>query len=124
MELINSKTPFVAPAIWGMLGLAILVERVGAMHLQLYSTTNHVVWHIANGVSGIIMLTAIPFAYERFGVLGFPLGILIGYVTFYVPYSMRLSYRAFKLRVTDMDLSASIIPVLLLLVLELVLLFE
>lgn len=124
LELINSKTSFVALAIWGMLGLAILVERVGAMHLQLYSTTNHVVWHIANGVSGIIMLTAIPFAYERFGVLGFPLGILIGYVTFYVPYSMRLSYRAFKLRITDMDLSASVIPVLLLLGLELALLVE
>jgi len=124
IELIRSKTPFVAPAIWGMLGLAILVERVGAMHLQLYSTTNHVVWHIANGVSGIIMLTAIPFAYARFGVLGFPLGILIGYVTFYAPYSIRLSYRAFKLRITDMDLSASIFPIMLLLVLEIALLLE
>ncbi len=124
MELINSKTPFVAPAVWGMLGLAILVERVGAMHLQLYSTTNHVVWHIANGVSGIIMLLVIPFAYQRFGVLGFPLGVLIGYVAFYVPYSMRLSYRAFKLRITDMDLSASIAPIVILGVLELALLLE
>jgi len=28
-------------------------------------------------------------------ILGFPMGILIGYVAFYVPYSMRLSYLAF-----------------------------
>ena len=123
LELINSKTPFVAPAIWGMLGLAILVERVGAMHLQLYSTTNHIVWHIAAGISGIIMLTVIPLAYNRIGILGFPLGILIGYVVFYVPYSMRLSYRAFNLRITDIDLNASIMPISLLLLLELALLF-
>jgi hypothetical protein len=121
--LVGSKTPFVAGEVWGMLGLAILFERIGAMHLQLYSTTNHVVWHIANGISGTIMLIVIPIAYQWFHIMGFPLGILIGYVAFYVPYSMRLSYRAFSLKVGDIDLAASVLPVLILAMLELVWLY-
>ncbi len=122
MDVIDSQVAFVAVGIWGMLGLALLVERVGAMHLQLYSTTNHVVWHIANGISGAIMLIVIPLAYERLGILGFPLGILIGYAVFYVPYSMRLSYRAFQLRIREMDLSASVVPVMILSIVEIALL--
>jgi hypothetical protein len=123
LYLVGSKTPFVAGEVWGMLGLAILFERIGAMHLQLYSTTNHVVWHIANGISGTIMLIVIPIAYQWFHIMGFPLGILIGYVAFYVPYSMRLSYRAFGLKVGDIDLAASVLPVLILAMLELVWLY-
>ena len=55
-------------------------------------------------------------------ILGFPLGILIGYVVFYIPYSMRLSYRAFDLNIGDIDLMASVFSVLILATLELVLL--
>jgi hypothetical protein len=122
LYLVGSKTPFVAAEVWGLLGLAILSERIGAMHLQLYSTTNHVVWHIANGVSGFIMLIAMPIMYKWFNILGFPLSILIGYVMFYIPYSMRLSYRAFDLKIGDIDLMASVFPVSILITLELVLL--
>jgi hypothetical protein len=122
LALVHSNTPFVTGEVWGMLGLALLCERIGAMHLQLYSTTNRVLWHIANGVSGIIMLVAIPIAYQRFQLLGFPLGIVIAYVVFYIPYCVRLSYREFKLNIGDFDLTASVIPLLLLVTLELVLL--
>ena len=33
-----------------------IAERVGALHIQLYSMTNHIVWHIANGVTGILLI--------------------------------------------------------------------
>jgi hypothetical protein len=55
-------------------------------------------------------------------ILGRPLGILIGYVVFYIPYSMQLRYRAFDLNIGDIDLMAIVFPVLILATLELVLL--
>lgn len=60
------------------MGLAALVERIGTLHLQLYTTTNHIVWHVANGVTGIIPLCPIPLAYWYLGVIGLPLGMLVG----------------------------------------------
>ncbi|OGI40850.1 MAG: hypothetical protein A2V91_00650 [Candidatus Muproteobacteria bacterium RBG_16_64_10] len=110
LALIGSRTPFAAADLWWLLGTAVLVERIGAMHLQLYSTTNRIVWHIANGVAGILMICAMPFAYRSFGVLGLPLGMLIGYAAFYAPFSMACSYRAFRLNPAQIDLAASAAP--------------
>jgi hypothetical protein len=110
LELIGSRTPFVAPGLWWLFGTAFLVERIGAMHLQLYSARNRIVWHIANGVSGILMICAMPVAYRSFGVLGLPLGMLIAYAVFYTPFSVACSYRAFRLTPTQFDLAASVAP--------------
>ncbi len=113
LALIGSQTPFVSEDVWWLLGLAALLERIGAMHLQLYSTTNHIVWHIANGISGLVMLISMPIAYHFFDVLGLPLGIVMAYAGFYVPYSLFKSYRTFHLAPFCMDVAASIVPLLL-----------
>jgi len=114
LALIGSQTGFVSADVWLLLGLAALLERIGAMHLQLYSTTNHIVWHIANGISGVVMLIALPITYHFLGVLGLPLGIAIAYAGFYVPYSCIKSYSTFHLTLFRMDIGASILPLLLL----------
>lgn len=118
LNLIDSNTPFVSSEFWALLGLAILLERIGAMHLQLYSTTNHILWHVANGVSGVIMLVSMPVTYRFFGVIGFPLSIFLGYAFFYIPYSLRLSYRAFDLRFRSMDLVTAVPALALLCLLQ------
>jgi hypothetical protein len=110
LALLGSRTSFVDAPVWWLLGGAILVERIGAMHLQLYSTTNRIVWHIANGGAGLLMLLSMPLAYAWLGLLGLPLGILIGYGGFYAPYSMLCSYRAFGLKPAQMDLAATAAP--------------
>lgn len=97
LQLIGSSAEFVSPLTWTLLGLAFFFERVGAMHLQFYSVTNHIIWHFANGVTGIIMIFAAVFFYRLMGVQGFPLAMLGAYLFFYCPYSMLHSYRAFEL---------------------------
>lgn len=114
LALIGSQTGFVSADVWLLLGMAALLERIGAMHLQLYSTTNHIVWHIANGISGAVMLITLPIAYHFLGILGLPLGIVIAYAGFYVPYSCIKSYSTFHLTLFHMDIGASILPLLLL----------
>jgi hypothetical protein len=79
------------------MGLSMFAERYGAMHIQLYSTTNHIIWHIANGVSGVIYLIVVLILFKQIGVYSFPLGTLISYLGFYCWYSAMHSYRAFGL---------------------------
>lgn len=117
LELINSSTSFVAVEVWWLLALAFFFELIGATHIQLYSTTNHIVWHIANGVSGLIMLAVMPLAFSLFGVIGLPLGMLVGYACFYVPYSMMLSYRKFDILINGKNILSMVGPVLILVIL-------
>ena len=109
--LVGSQTPFVTMDVWWLLGLATLVERIGAMHLQLYSTTNNIVWHFVATVTGGLMLLVIPLSFHWFGVVGLPLGILVAYAGFFTPYSLKHSYSTFHLRFVHMDGLASMLPV-------------
>jgi hypothetical protein len=115
LELIGSRTPFPSALMWGLLGLSYLLQRYGAMHLQLYSATNHIVWHIANGVTGVIFIVSALFAFQVWGVIGLPLAMLAGNVLFYCWYCARLSHRQFKLPWPGFDLRTFGAPLLLLL---------
>lgn len=97
LEAVDSNTPFVSAGLWSLLGIAIFVERYGAMHINLYSTTNHIIWHVANGVSGLVFVAVSALLFPRIGVYAFPAGLLAGYLGFYAWYSALHSYRAFNL---------------------------
>ena len=116
LRLIGSNAEFVSPLLWGIMGLSMFAERYGAMHIQLYSTTNHIIWHIANGVSGVIYLVVVLALFKQIGVYAFPVGTLAGYLGFYSWYSARHSYRAFGLRFWEFERSAMLIPLLVMLI--------
>lgn len=117
LEFVGSNTPFVAAGVWWLLALAYLFELNGAMHIQLYSTSNHIVWHIVAGVSGLLMLIIMPVTFSLYGIIGLPMGICIAYAIFYMPYSMFLSYRAFAIPVGAKKMASTVLPILILLVL-------
>jgi hypothetical protein len=110
LDLIHSNAKFVSPSLWALLGLAIFVERYGAMHIQLYSTTNHIIWHIANGVSGAIYVFVSLLLFPKIGVYAFPIGMLAGYVGFYSWYSASHSYRAFDLSFWRFERTTGLVP--------------
>ena len=68
------------------------------MHINLYSTTNHIVNHIANGVSGIIYLVVGSIGYSYFGLYAFPFALIAGNMGFYAWYAAIHSYRSFELQ--------------------------
>ena len=80
------------------MALAFFAERFGAMHLQLYSLTNHIVWHIANGVTGLLMIAIAWLIYPRLGAYAFPLAMLLAYIGFYCVYSASHTRKAFALQ--------------------------
>lgn len=95
LELTGSQIQFVSLSFWCVMSLGFYVERVGALHIQLYSLTNHIVWHIANGVAGALLIALAFILYRWQGAIGLPLAMLAVNLFFYSPYAMKHSSRAF-----------------------------
>ena len=110
LKFIGSNADFPTSLLWSLMGLAFFVERYGAMHLQLYSITNHIIWHIANGIAGSIYILVCLMLFKLVDVYAFPLGLLAGYLVFYSWYSAIHSYRAFKLSFITFEKSTIFVP--------------
>jgi hypothetical protein len=85
--IFSFNTPLPDQNVWVLLALGILIERSGAMHIQIYSLTNNILWHYINGITGICMIIVFLSLINTQGVLTFPLSILISYAVFYYPIS-------------------------------------
>ncbi len=94
---IGSNAAFPSINLWLLIGTAFFFERYGAMNLQLYTLTNDIIWHIANGVTGILMLVSIFLLYPLLEIYAYPIGMLFAYFIFFVPYVMKKTYYEFKL---------------------------
>lgn len=92
-RVLNTTTLFPAPELWALMGLAFLVYRFGAMHIQLYNATNHIISHVADGVSGALYVAGLLILIPAVGVMGVPLSLLVAYLGFYSWYAAKHSYR-------------------------------
>lgn len=90
---IGSDTPFVGALFTAALASGLVLHRLGAMHLQLYTLSNHVIWHIIDGVAGAIFAVAWMVAVPQMGLWGIPVAIIAGYGGFYLPYAFWASHR-------------------------------
>jgi hypothetical protein len=98
--------------LWAVIGLAAYLERIGGMHLQLYSQTNHIVWHWANGGTAILFVLFSSLLLPGLGALAFPTALCLAILIFYMPYSMWHSYRCFTLAFPKFELRTSGGPLL------------
>ncbi len=106
----GSNAEFVSPLFWLLIGASYFTERFGAMHLQLYSTSNHIIWHVANGVTALIAVLTVWALYGLIGIYAFPLGYLVSNLGFYSWYSAKHSYREFQLDLTNFERKTSLAP--------------
>ncbi len=88
----GSNAAFPNPLLWTLLGGAFFLQRTGAMHLQLYSTTNHIIWHKVTFAYSLVFLSGLFCLLPIIGVYAVPVSMIIGYAGFYVPKSMKHSY--------------------------------
>jgi hypothetical protein len=90
----GSNVTFMDPAMWVVLGLAMLGERYGAMHIQLYSTGGHIVWHIAAlRYSAAFAITSV-LLYPLIRLWAVPVAMFVAYWGFYAGFCTGRSYRA------------------------------
>jgi O-antigen/teichoic acid export membrane protein len=119
LRLIGSNADFVPPLLWASMGFGYFLERYGAMHIQLYSTTNHIILHIANGVSGAIYLVSSLVLLYFIDVYAFPVAIIISQLGFYTWYSARHSYNTFNLNFWKFEKNNMLIPLMLIILFSL-----
>lgn len=104
LDTINLDT-----ALWGAIGLVTLLERYGAMHLQLYSTTNHIIWHWLNSLAALILTIVTAMLVAWIGLWSWVVGYLFSMLA-YSLISHRHSFKAFGFPFPKFDLHTFIIP--------------
>lgn len=114
LSLINSNAEFPSQLLWSLFGIAFFLHRFGGMHMQLYVSTNHVISHIADTISGFIFFISAYFLIDYIGLYAFPTGMIIGYLGFYCWYSAMYSYKLIKESFFSFELNTSFIPFLIL----------
>ncbi|TDW48585.1 hypothetical protein EV144_10395 [Flavobacterium sp. 270] len=92
--LINSEVSFVSMGIWAALGWAFFTHRFGAMHIQVYLTTNNVISHIADGISGLIFIISSLILSNYVGIYAIPVGMIFGHLCFYCWFTALYSYKS------------------------------
>jgi hypothetical protein len=110
LDLVKSRAEFLPPPVWAVLGIAFFLERAGAMHLQLYSTTGHIIWHVLNGLTGLTMLGLGFVLYPVLGVIALPLAMAVSYGGIYYPLASRNASLSFRFRVLEFEKTTSAVP--------------
>jgi hypothetical protein len=110
LHVIHSKALFVSRDFWAVMAIAFFIERLGAMNMQLYSLSNHIVWHIANGITGAAYIALCFFSVPRYGLWGFPVSMAISYLLCYSTYGVHLAHRLFTLRPFRHELTTGALP--------------
>ncbi|MEM6692332.1 MAG: hypothetical protein AAF664_23075, partial [Planctomycetota bacterium] len=102
--VLDRESTFPEPTLWVTLAVAFLMERYGAMHLQLLSTTNRVIWHTASAGYSAIFLTSLVTMNELLptGAYQIPVSMILGNC-FYVPFSVWNSFRSFPPRFLEFE---------------------
>lgn len=80
LRLIGSSVHWPPFGLTALLAIAFFAERYGAMHMQLYSLTNHIIWHLVNGATGLVMILAFAALWPFVGAQALPLAMLVGYL--------------------------------------------
>ncbi|MEM7550372.1 MAG: hypothetical protein AAF363_11885 [Bacteroidota bacterium] len=97
-----------------ILGLSFFFERYGAMHSQIVSTSNKIIWHYVNGLNFIITLALIGILYSCLDVLSFPVGLLIGNAMIFTTISAYKSHQLLKTSALKFEMNTALFPLLLL----------
>ena len=93
-RVLDSDAPFPPRTLWLAMGTAVMLERFGAMHLQVFTTTNRVVWHIAGAGYAAIYLVVVAAFHRALGIYVFPIAMACGHLGWYSWYCAGRSYRA------------------------------
>jgi len=122
LDLLGSDVEFVDREFWLLLFTAYFLERYGAMHIQLHSMNNVVVWHWANGIAGTIFVTANVALYPFIGILALPVALLISNSIFYAWFCATKSFQLTRAPFFHFEAGASLGPMLLMLICAVILL--
>lgn len=123
-NMIGSDTDFVDPSLWWLMALAYFIHRVGSMNMQLYITTNHVISHIVDGISGFLFIITSFLLLKEYGVYAFPIGMIVGYLSFHLWISCYYSFTSLKENILPIFVKYLFMPFLVISLLVLLTLYN
>lgn len=110
LHVIGSKISFVEPRLWILLSVAFYVHRYGALHMQLYNTTNHIISHILDAIAGTLFIVTALLLVNKVGVYAIPVGMLVGYLGFYAWAAAYYSLKSINVNFFKFEYKVSAIP--------------
>ena len=110
LGLISSNTSLCSTKFWAVLGMAYFVERYAAMHLNLYTISNHIIWHRVYLVSGTLYLGLLLLLYSPLRLFAFPVSMLIAELCYSSWCSARHSLRLFDVGFLEFEKRVSALP--------------
>lgn len=113
--LIGSSVQIPDPTLAIVMSLAFFAERYGAMHMQLYTLSNHVIWHRVNGLTGVVMVLICAALWPLLGPIAMPMALLLAYSGFLCPYISTRSMRFLQMRRSSLDRKTALLPLVTLL---------
>ncbi len=111
LKFIGSDLKFVSGGLWILMCCAFYAHRYGALHIQLYLTSNHIISHIADGVSGVIFIVSAYLLIPLIGIYSIPTAMLIGYLGFYCWYSAYYSLKLLNMKFFEFEKNISLLPI-------------
>lgn len=112
LEMYSSSFSKVEDLVWVLLCLSYYLHLNGAFHTHIYSMTNRVNSHISDSVSGILILTFLFLFFEKSSLYLFPIALIIGYGTFYLPWALFYSNMVLNKGFLRFLLLATVVPFL------------
>jgi len=112
LEAAGSQTSFPSGMFWAVLGLGVMAERYGGMHIQLYSTTNHIIWHKANGIFALCFVPMLLLLQGTPGGMPYAIAMASANIVSYAPFSAAHSYRSLDVAPLEFEKKAALVPAL------------
>lgn len=92
LEMVGKDVGLPPTEVWLLLGAATFFYRYGAMHLQLYSTKNNILWHWIAAVTSVVFVSIITMM-GGLTAYALSLGMLGAFGIVYAPWSAWLSHK-------------------------------
>jgi O-antigen/teichoic acid export membrane protein len=103
LHAVHSKVDLVSPPVWLLLVLGTVIQRYGALHIQLVTLTNKIVWHTATISWGAVFIALLVGGLHWMTPdVAYAVALLVSTAAIYTPYCLSHSYphldRAEKIR--------------------------
>ena len=93
LALLGSQVEFQEPFVLSLYAFALLLERHGAMHLQLFTASGKVIWHWVNGALGLVWGLLLAVKYPHIDVTYYAISLTTALALTYVPVSVYFSLK-------------------------------
>ena len=101
LNMIDSNIVFVEPLLWVLLVVSVFVDRIQAMHGQVYMTTNDIKFYISTLMSGGLYIALLLLTIKSFGVYSIPIVFIVSNISINVWFNIKYSLQSLGVQLKE-----------------------